>query len=226
MKRLLIACFLLAGCIATGKKDFFAKQRFTKLDQGYEPTSRAEPPRVFVDADEMVKEKSPPYRFIGVVEVENIQTEELSIFYERVAKAGQAVGCEAMLQRDAFRGVALPPLPLTLKPDAQSMGGKAVGVSSGSGFSAAGSYTAGGGGVYHNNMAIWQFLCGVGGANQEQAEVSFKKADALAVKMRVAVLGFEPCAPFTPLGSHIHKTHVCADDPHGRNRPDSTSFDR
>ena len=66
----------------------------------------------------------------------------------------------------------------------------------------------------------------VGGATQEQAEATFKKADMLAVRMRVTSLGFEPCAPFTPLGSHIRKTNVCADDPHGRNRPDSTSFER
>jgi hypothetical protein len=92
--------------------------------------------------------------------------------------------------------------------------------------SAGGSFTAGGGGVYHNDLATWQFLCGVGGATDDQAEVTFKKADELAVKMRVAALGFEPCAPFTPLGSHIRKTRVCADDVHGRNRPDSTSFDR
>ena len=89
-------------------------------------------------------------------------------------------------------------------------------------FSAGGS----GGRAHHNNMAIWQFLCGVGGATQDQAEASFKKADALAVKMRLAALGFEPCAPYTPLGSHIRKVRLCWDDPHGRNRPDSTSYDR
>jgi hypothetical protein len=232
MKRLLVACFLLAGCATqSATKERFLKQRFVTLDEGFKASARADPPRVFVDANEMVKEKAPPYRFIGVVEVENIQTERLSVFFERVAKAGQALGCEAMLQRDAFQGTAPDPTPIMVKPSVQSMGGIAAGVSSGGGTnaggnSAGGSLSAGGGGVYHNNMAIWQFLCGVGGATQEQAEATFKKADALAVKMRVAVLGFEPCAPYTPLGSHVRKVRVCADDPKGRNRPDATSFDR
>jgi hypothetical protein len=233
MKQLLVACFLLAGCVAQGtKKEFFLKERFAKLDQGYEANPRADPPRVFVDADEMIKEKAPPYRFIGVVEVENIQTEQLSIFYDRVAKAGQGIGCEAMLQRDAFQGVAPDPTPITFKPSAQLSGGIAGASQPGASGSNAGgngiggSITSGGGGVYHNNMATWQFLCGVGGATQEQADLTFKKADALAVKMRVAALGFEPCAPYTPLGSHIRKTRLCSDDPKGHSRPDATSFDR
>ena len=233
MKRLLFASFLLAGCATQGiTRERFVKERFVKLDQGFTANSRAEPPRVFVDADEMAREKAPPYRFIGVVEIENIQTERVSVFYDRVAKAGQAIGCEAMLQRDAFLGVAPDPTPITFKQSSQLSGGKpsanqpgASGTSAG-GNSIGGSLTGGGGGVYHNNMAIWQFLCGVGGATQEQAEVTFKKADALAVKMRVAALGFEPCAPYTPLGSHVRKTRVCADDPKGHSRPDATSFDR
>jgi hypothetical protein len=232
MKQLLFAC-LLAGCASQSMRARFRKERFVKLDQELQLNARNELPRIFVNSDEMAIEKAPPYRFIGVLEVEGIQTEELSVFYERVAKAGAAAGCEAMLQRDAFKGVAPSPAQLGLKPSIQTGGGSTG--AGGSGLSAgstgvaapgAGSTTAGGGGVYHNDLATWQFLCGVGGATQEQAEVTFKKADALAVRMRVAVLGFEPCAPFTPLGSHIRKTRVCADDPHRRNQPDSTAFER
>jgi hypothetical protein len=229
MKPLLVACFLLAGCVTPGAKNgLFVKQRFVKLDQGYQPGPRTDPPRVFVDGDEMAKEKAPPYRFVGVVEVENIQTEQLSIFYERVAKAGQGLGCEAMLQRDAFQGTAPDPSPRTYKPGTQHVSGDRGGAEPGGGGSSGGgdSTLSGGGVPYHNNMATWQFLCGVGGATDEQAVSTFRQADALAVKMRVAVIGFEPCAPFVPLGSHIRKTNVCADDPHGRNRPDSTPFER
>jgi hypothetical protein len=183
MKRLLVACFLLAGCATHTIRESFRKERFVKLDQQSQATSRAELPRIFVDSNEMVKEKAPPYRFVGVLEVEGMQTEELSVFYERVAKAGAGVGCEAMLQRDAFQGVAPDPSPYGFKPSVQSGGGTTdVGARSSGGVGAAsagaGSTTAGGGGVYHNNLATWQFLCGVGGATQEQAEVTFKKADA------------------------------------------------
>jgi hypothetical protein len=187
MKPLLVVCFLLAGCSM--------QERFVKLDeQGFQSNSRADPPKVFVDESEMVKNRAPPYRYVGVVEIEGMETEKLSVFYERVAKAGAGVGCEAMLQRDAFQGVVR---------------------------------IAGAGRRPHrNDMAIWQFLCGVRGASEEESAATLKKAVALATRMRADAFGYEPCAAYTPTGSHVHKDRVCADDPKGRNRPDGASSER
>jgi hypothetical protein len=74
-------------------------------------------------------------------------------------------------------------------------------------------------------MGIWQILCGVGGATEGQAEASFKKANLLAVAMREKAIGFEPCGPFVPLGSHLRQTRVCADDPRGNSRPPFTGWE-
>jgi hypothetical protein len=191
MKRLLVACFLLTGCAI--------HERFVKLDEeaGFQANAKADPPQVFVDEGEMAKNRAPPFRYIGVVEIEGMETEKLSVFYERVAKAGAGVGCEAMLQRDAFQGV--------------------VGIQGG--------YTrALGAQLHRNNLAVWQFLCGIRGASEAESAVTMKKAVALAVRMRADAFGYEPCAAYTPTGSHVHKTRVCADDPNGRSRPDGASL--
>jgi hypothetical protein len=217
MKRLVAACLLLGGCATQVRQE-----RFVKLDQEFRANARVDPPRVFVDEVEMARKQAPPYRFVGVVEVEGLQTEKLSVFYERVVKAGAGVGCEAMLQRDAFQGGVRVLSAVT--QSLQRVGGDRASVREPGG---GGSFITGGGDtLYRNDMAIWQFLCGVGGATDEQAKVTMKKAVALAVKMRADELGFEPCAAYTPLGSHVRKVRLCWDDPNGRSRPDGASSER
>jgi hypothetical protein len=190
MKLFLVTCVLLSGCAL--------QERFVKIDQDFQANSRADPPQVFVDEGEMVKKQAPPYRYVGVVEVEGKETEKLSVFYERVAKAGAGVGCEAMVQRDAFQGVIVVQRHDMMGRD-----------------------------MKRNNMAIWQFLCGVGGATEAEATATMKRAVAMAVRMRSDEMGNqEVCMAYTPTGSRVRKNRVCADDPNGRTRPDGANSDR
>lgn len=190
MKRFLFALCLAAGC--------GMQERFVKVDQEFQANSRAEPPEVYVDEAEMLRKQAPPYRFVGVVEVEGKETEKLTTFYERVAKAGAGVGCEAMVQRDAFQGVIVVRRHDMMGRD-----------------------------VKRNNMAIWQFLCGVGGATEAEAAATMKQAVAMAVRMRADEMGNqEVCSAYTPLGSRVRKNRVCTDDPNGRTRPDGANSDR
>ncbi|HEX4382824.1 MAG TPA: hypothetical protein VH083_07740 [Myxococcales bacterium] len=190
MKRFLVACVLLSGCAL--------QERFVKIDQDFQANSRADPPQVYVDEAEMLSKQAPPYRFVGVVEVEGKETEKLSVFYERVAKAGAGVGCEAMVQRDAFQGVIVVQRHDMMGRD-----------------------------MKRNNMAIWQFLCGVGGATEAEATATMKRAVAMAVRMRSDEMGNqEVCMAYTPTGSRVRKNRVCADDPNGRTRPDAANSDR
>jgi hypothetical protein len=103
-----------------------------------------------------------------------------------------------MLQRDAFQGI--------------------VGIAGATRIAGMGL------GPHRNDMAIWQFLCGGRGASEDESAATLKKAVALATRMRADAFGYEPCAAY--MGSHVHKDRVCADDPHGRNRPDGASSDR
>lgn len=191
MKLFLVALCLAAGCAGM-------EERFVKVDHDFQANSRGEPPQVFVDETEMLKKQAPPYRFVGVVEVEGKETEKLTTFYERVAKAGAGVGCEAMVQRDAFQGVIVVRRHDMMGRD-----------------------------VKRNNMAIWQFLCGVSGATEAEAAATMKQAVAMAVRMRADEMGSqEVCQAYTPLGSRVRKNRVCGDDPNKRNQPDAANSDR
>jgi hypothetical protein len=64
------------------------------------------------------------------------------------------------------------------------------------------------------------------GTSEEESAATLKKVVALAVRMRADAFGYEPCAQYTPVGSHVRKTRVCADAAHGRDRPDGASSDR
>jgi hypothetical protein len=190
MKVSLAAICLAAACAPM-------QERFVKLDHDFQANSRAEPPEVYVDETEMLKKQAPPYRFVGVVEVEGKETEKLTTFYERVAKAGAGVGCEAMVQRDAFQGVMVV--------QRHDMMGRTVN---------------------RNNMAIWQFLCGVGGATEAEAAATMKQAVAMAVKMRFDEMGSqELCQAYTPTGSRVRKNRVCGDDPNKRTQADAANSD-
>jgi hypothetical protein len=191
MKLALAALCLAAACAPM-------EHRFVKIDSDFAANSRADPPEVYVDEAEMLKKQAPPYRFVGVVEVEGKETEKLTTFYERVAKAGADSGCEAMLQRDAFQGVIVVQRHDMMGRD-----------------------------MKRNNMAIWQFLCGVRGATEAEATASLKLAVAKAVRMRSDEMGNqEVCVAYTPTGSRVRKNRVCADDPNGRTRPDGANSDR
>ena len=139
----------------------------------------------------------PPLRFVGVMEVKGKETERLSTFVERVTKAGAEFGCDAVVQRDAFQD----------GDRVQRHGMVRT--------------------FYRNDLAVWQFLCGVRGATEEEQERTMKEAIKLAVNMRADELGsYEPCAAFTPTGSHVRKTRVCTDDPGHRSQPDAANSDR
>jgi hypothetical protein len=140
----------------------------------------------------------PPFKLVGVLEVEGKETERLALFLEVVAQAGAQAGCDVVVQRDAFEGgVRVQRLDLMGRD------------------------------WRRNGHAIWQFLCGVNGATKDEESASMKLAVKTAVKMRVAEFGdFEPCEAYTPLGSRVRKFRVCADDPGKHAEADSRSSAR
>lgn len=75
-----------------------------------------------------------------------------------------------------------------------------------------------------NHQVVWQFLCGITGASDSEQVQTFKQATSLAVDLRRKELrNFEPCEPYTPTGSRIRRTRVCADDPAHHSQADARS---
>jgi hypothetical protein len=185
----LVSFGVLGGCAGL-------TQRFVQTDEEYTPRRRNVPAKVLVDEREVAAE--PPFKVVGVLEVEGKETEHLSAFLERVARAGAGAGCEVLVQRDAFEGGTR-----VRRLDRAGRDWR------------------------RNDRAIWQFLCGVGQVTAEDQLSSMRLATARAVKLRLAEMGdFEPCAPFTPLGSRVRKSRVCADDPGKHAEADSRSSAR
>jgi hypothetical protein len=186
---LLVSFGVLGGCAGT-------TYRFVQTDQSFQIAPRDELTQVLVDEQEVVQ--APPFKLVGVLEVEGKEMEHLAVFVKRVAQAGAKVGCDVVVQRDAFEG------------------GTRVRRLDGAGRD-----------WRRNDRAIWQFLCGVNGATAAEQLTSMRLATATAVKMRADELGsFEPCAPYTPLGSRVRKTRVCADDPGKHSEADARSSAR
>jgi hypothetical protein len=193
----LVVCGAAFACggMQGGKPQHF-EQRFVLTDDKYQATPKEDPAQVLVDEKEI--KAVPPFKLVGVLEVEGKETEQLAVFYNRVAQAGGQAGCDVVVQRDAFEG--------GVRVQRHDMMGRDW---------------------RRNDRAIWQFLCGISGATEEQESASMKLAVKEAVKLRVAEFGdFEPCEAYTPLGSRIRKNRVCADDPGKHAEADARSSAR
>jgi hypothetical protein len=194
----LVVCGAALGCggMQGGKPPQHFEQRLVLTDDKFQATPKEDPAQVLVDEKEI--KAVPPFKLVGVLEVEGKETERLAVFYDRVAQAGGQAGCDVVVQRDAFEG--------GVRVQRQDMAGRDW---------------------HRNDRAIWQFLCGINGATEEQESASMKLAVKTAVKLRVAEFGdFEPCEAYTPLGSRIRKNRVCADDPGKHAEADARSSAR
>jgi hypothetical protein len=62
---------------------------------------------VLLDDKELAK--APPFKAVGVLQVEGKETKKLTAFYDAAVAAGQAAGCDVLYQRDAFEiGTRIP----------------------------------------------------------------------------------------------------------------------
>jgi hypothetical protein len=171
-----------AGATANAK----LTDRFTRLDGNFQPSVHKVAPTLLVDAHEL--DAAPPFKSVGILEVQGREKETINAFLARVEQAGAELGCDVLLQRDAYR------LGLWVRrPPVRGLNG-----------------------VGHewiaNDQAVWQFVCGVNGSTPEQAILSLESAFKAAARLRENEFGTQVCEPYVPLGSHILKTRVCVDD--------------
>jgi hypothetical protein len=164
--------------------------RFTPVDKSFQPVESDAIPALLVDLDDLAD--APPFRSVGVIEVQAREKESLNAFIARAESAGADLGCDVLLQRDAFRlGFWTRNAP-TYGSGLQGMGR---------------TWTT-------NDQAVWQFICGVNGASPEEAKQSRDEAIKLAWRQRDELLDSQVCVPYTPLGSRVRKLRVCENDPH------------
>jgi hypothetical protein len=130
-------------------------------------------------ADESEVAMAMPFRSVGVLEVRGKASEKLERFIDRALTAGADLGCEVIVQRDLFELGSREWIPGYLGPQWRG-----------------------------NNIAAWQFLCGVSGVTEEEAKTTRRTAVLAAAKMRDDELG-ELCTARVPTGSHIRKSKVC-----------------
>jgi hypothetical protein len=184
----LVVCGAAACCAATGCAGA-SSHRFVRSDEGFQPAPRAAPPTLLADQREV--DAAPPFKFVGVIELEGNANETVDAFLARLSDTGARLGCEYVVQRDLFglgQQVALRQPPKTkFGPDWLPMRLWAP-----------------------NEQAKWQFFCGVGRVSPTEAWESRDLATATAARMRTAELG-EGCQPYTPTGSHIRINRVCAE---------------
>jgi hypothetical protein len=181
------------------------KPRFTNIDASFKGVAHGPSIMVLTD-DEMAG--TPPFRAVGVLEMEGKETKRLKAFYEAAAQAGGDHGCDVLFQRDAFElgtRVSKPRIPID---DSQYRLGDFMG-SSGRDW-------------HRSDQVVWQFICGVVGtgtgsvSDRDQAK-TLRVATTTAVELRRKQLGdFEPCDSYVPLGSHIPTREVCMEDPNLR----------
>ncbi|HEY2030681.1 MAG TPA: hypothetical protein VGH20_15900 [Myxococcales bacterium] len=178
--------------------------RFIPLDHGYSLSPHGEPAKVLVDDKEIAAE--PPFKVVGVVEIEGKETEQLAAFVARAEDGGASAGCDVLVERDAFElgtRVQRPSTPVFNSQITRGMLGRDW---------------------QRNDQVVWQFLCGVNGASDSEQAQTLKRATSLAVDLRRKELGnYEPCEPYTPTGSRIRRTRVCADDPAHHSEADARS---
>jgi hypothetical protein len=178
--------------------------RFIPLDSAYRPSPRPEVAKVLVDDKEIAAE--PPFKLVGVVEIEGKETEQLRVFVTRAEEAGASVGCDVLVERDAFELGTRTPRPLAPIYRGQTTRGML------------------GRDWQRSDQVVWQFLCGVTGSNDSEEAQTMKQATSLAVDLRRKELGnYEPCEQYTPTGSHVRRMRVCADDPAHHSEADARS---
>jgi hypothetical protein len=167
---------------------------FIPLDSSYKSAPRELRPVIALDEKELMA--APAFKAVGVVQLEGKETKQLKAFFDAVAVAGAQAGCDVLFQRDAFELGARVPKPML-------PGGGGIG-----------KFIASSGREWHrSDRLMWQFLCGVTGANAGEQEETMTRATFLAVQLRRKALGsFEPCEQYTPLGSHVRRRDVCAND--------------
>jgi hypothetical protein len=164
--------------------------RFTPVDNGFQPAESDAIPALLVDLDELAD--APPFRSVGVIEVQAREQESLKAFIARAESAGADLGCDVLLQRDAFR------LGFWVR-NAPTPGVGLIGLGR--------TWTT-------NDQAVWQFICGVNGATPEEAKKSRDEAIKLASRQRDELLDSQVCVPYTPLGTHLRRLRTCENDPH------------
>src|ERR1700749_2544079 len=108
--KLALICGLLAGCAATQKPAPPTTASFTPLESAYQGAPRERLPVVALDEKELMA--APPFRAVGVLQVEGKETRQLKAFLDAVAEAGAQAGCDVLYQRDAFELGTRVPKPI------------------------------------------------------------------------------------------------------------------
>jgi hypothetical protein len=188
----------LIGCAGAvpAPAELPAEAHFTASDEHFKISPRARPSVVLLEETEL--QMTPVFKAVGVLEMTGKETRPLEEFYQAAAAAGAMVGCDVIYQRDAFE------MGARVNRAMAPANGKLIAWS--------------GRTWRRSNWIEWQFFCGINGASEPEQDQSLKMATRLAVELRRKALSFyEPCDPFTPIGSHIRHTDVCANDPKQRN---------
>jgi hypothetical protein len=206
MKAFIATCgAFLVGCgikpTATGStRGDGLVYRFVRTEQDFKIEARNEPAKVLVSDQEVAAE--PPFRLVGVVELEGKESQPLTVFVEDAGVAGAALGCDVVVHRDAFELATRVRRRMLPGFGRVGLGREWV----------------------RTDDVVWQILCGVNGASAVEQLDSLKVATSMAVALRRQDLGdYEPCEQYTPTGSHVRKTRVCADDPGHHSEADDRS---
>ncbi|HEX4386576.1 MAG TPA: hypothetical protein VH083_26660 [Myxococcales bacterium] len=179
--------------------------RFIATDLSFRGTAHG-PSTMILDDDEL--SKATAFRAVGVMEMEGKETKRLKAFYEAAALAGGNYGCDVLFQRDAFELGTRVAKPISPAATGIPIAGRDSTVTIGSFLVSHGREWQ------RTDRLVWQFICGMSGADDLDQAQSLHVATSKAVELRRTQLGnFEPCEPYTPLGSHIRKQDVCMDDP-------------
>jgi hypothetical protein len=184
---IVLAC---VACATATSKPKPMSDRFTPMAKSFTAAPSVVQPLLVIDNEEL--DSIEPFKSVGILEVQGHEKESLNGFLARVREAGGQLGCDVVLQRDAYRlGTRVQRWP--------TLGGVGWGPE-----------------WITNDQAVWQFICGVFNGNVDEAWDSREAANKLAAKLREEELGAQICVPYTPTGSHIMKMRVCANDPQQR----------
>jgi hypothetical protein len=211
MIRIALICTFLAACAGARPSEAGPELSFIPLDSSFKSAPRQLLPIIALDEKELMA--APAFKAVGIVQLEGKETRQLKAFFDAVAEAGAQVGCDVLFQRDAFElgtRVQKPMLPGANGPQSGSV--------------PIGAWIASNGTVWHrNDRLVWQFVCGVTGASDEEQAKTLKDATFLAIQLRRKALGIEPCDPYIPTGSHVLHRDVCSNDKGKRNVADGGS---
>ena len=160
--------------------------RFVPTDASFEPAPLPGAPRLLIDQADVDAE--PPFKAVGVLEVQGSANDTVNAFLARVSQAGSRAGCEVVEQRDLFERMTNQSLPsppqgkgaVELLPARTWIG---------------------------TDEAIWQFLCGVRPASRGEAIESYYAATRVAASLRDAHAAAHLCERYIPTGSHIARMY-------------------